>query len=58
MTPERSAEVLRSMRNSLASWVEKLEAIPNKDREARHLLMTMTQSLYTLEQLIEDEGRE
>jgi hypothetical protein len=61
MTPERSAEVLRSMRGSLASWVRALEAIPNKDRELKHLTVTMRQSLYTLDQLIEwemDEGRE
>jgi hypothetical protein len=49
------------MRGSLASWVRALEAIPNKDRELKHLTVTMRQSLYTLDQLIEwemDEGRE
>jgi hypothetical protein len=55
MTPERSAEVLRSMRNSIASWVRALEAIPNKDRELKHLLSTMEQGLFALEQVIEED---
>lgn len=55
MTPERAVEVLRCMHNSLASWVEALEAVPDKGPETRHLLGSMTQSLYTLDQLIEWE---
>jgi hypothetical protein len=53
MTPERA--VLRAMRGSLASWVRALEAIPNKDRELKHLLVQMRSGILVLDQFIEED---
>jgi hypothetical protein len=49
--------VLRATRNSLAQWIEQLEAIQGKGRELTHLTATMRAGLFALEQAIE-EGRE
>lgn len=50
MTPER--EVLRAMRNSIASWVKALDATPNKDRELKHLLVQMRSGILVLDQFL------